>query len=194
MNKIKVIKKIESADVVDVFDIEVANEHHYILESGIVSHNSGWIFGSSIVVAMRKLKLKEDYEGTKTTDVKGIRAICKCMKTRYNKPFEQVELRIPWDTGLDPYSGLIDLFKRKGLLVKDGTKLGYTSLDGIYQKHYEKRLPDNLLDLIMQEYENQMINKMSVSIETSPDEYDPETGEIIGSTLPEHIDDAYLNK
>ena len=40
-----------------------------------------------IVVAMRKLKLKEDEDGNKTTDVKGIRAACKVMKTRFNKTF-----------------------------------------------------------------------------------------------------------
>ena len=39
-------------------------------------------YASSIVVAMRKLKLKEDEDGNKTTDVKGIRAACKVMKTR----------------------------------------------------------------------------------------------------------------
>ena len=33
-----------------------------------------------IVVAMKKLKLKEDEEGNKITDVTGIRSACKVMK------------------------------------------------------------------------------------------------------------------
>ena len=43
---------------------------------------------------MRKLKLKEDEDGNKTTDVKGIRAACKVMKTRFNKPLK-VQVKIP---------------------------------------------------------------------------------------------------
>ena len=37
-----------------------------------------------IVVAMKKLKLKEDEDGNKVTDVRG-NQICKVMKTRYAK-------------------------------------------------------------------------------------------------------------
>ena len=44
---------------------------------------------------MKKLKLKEDEDGKKVTDVRGIRAACKVMKTRYAKPFESVQVKIP---------------------------------------------------------------------------------------------------
>ena len=43
--------------------------------------------------------------------MRGIRAACKVMKTRYAKPFESVQVKIPYDTGMDPYSGLVDLFE-----------------------------------------------------------------------------------
>jgi recombination protein RecA len=69
-----------------------------------ISGGQGFIYASSIVVAMQKRKLKEDEDGKKVTDVRGIRAACKIMKTRYNKPFENVEIKIPWETGMDPYS------------------------------------------------------------------------------------------
>ena len=49
----------------------------------------------SIVVAMKKLKLKEDEAGNKISEVRGIRAGCKVMKTRYSKPFEGVQVKIP---------------------------------------------------------------------------------------------------
>ena len=178
MKKLTVVKKIINDGVSDVYDIEVANEHHYILENGIISHNSGFVFASSIVVAMRKLKLKLDEEGEKTTDVKGIRAFCKCMKTRYNKPFEEVELRIPWDSGLDPYSGLIDMFIKKGLLVQNGKMLGYTALDGTYEKYFAKRIPNSLLDKIMAEFTAQMEKRDALSQSAPGLDYDPETGEI----------------
>ena len=46
-----------------------------------ISGGQGFIYASSIVIAMRKLKLKEDEDGNKTTTVSGIRAACKVMKT-----------------------------------------------------------------------------------------------------------------
>ena len=60
-----------------------------------ISGGQGFIYASSIVVAMRKLKLKEDEDGNKVTEVKGIRAACKVMKTRFAKPFESVQVKIP---------------------------------------------------------------------------------------------------
>ncbi len=122
-----------------------------------ISGGQGFIYASSIVVAMRKLKLKEDEDGNKTTDVRGIRAACKIMKTRYNKPFESVEIKIPWDTGMDEYSGLIDLFEKKGVLVKDSNKLKYTDKTGKEHKYFRKSIPNELLDQIMNEWDESTV-------------------------------------
>ena len=70
-----------------------------------ISGGQGFIYASSIVIAMRKLKLKVDADGNKTSQVFGIRAACKVMKTRYSKPFESVQVEIPYETGMNPYSG-----------------------------------------------------------------------------------------
>lgn len=126
-----------------------------------ISGGQGFIYASSIVVAMRKLKLKEDEEGKKTTDVRGIRAQCKIMKTRYNKPFETVEIKIPWDTGMDEYSGLIELFESKGVLAKDGNKLKYTDRSGKEHKYFRSAIDKNLLDLIMAEWDEISIANIS---------------------------------
>ena len=48
-----------------------------------ISGGQGFVYASSIVVAMKKLKLKTDENGVKTSEVHGIRAACKIMKTRY---------------------------------------------------------------------------------------------------------------
>jgi hypothetical protein len=81
----------------------------------------------SIVVAMKKMKLKEDEDGNKISEVMGIRAGCKVMKTRYAKPFEGVQVKIPYETGMNPYSGLTDLAEKKGLLKKDGNRLMFVT-------------------------------------------------------------------
>jgi len=118
-----------------------------------ISGGSGFIYASSIVVAMKKLKLKEDEDGNKISEVMGIRAGCKVMKTRYAKPFEGVQVKIPYETGMNPYSGLIELFEKKGLLTKQGNRLKYVNLAGEEVLEYRKAwMQGDKLDLIMSEY------------------------------------------
>jgi hypothetical protein len=95
-----------------------------------ISGGQGFIYASSIVVAMKKMKLKEDEDGNKVSEVNGIRAGCKVMKTRYAKPFEGVQVKIPYTTGMSPYSGLTDLIEKKGLLKKEGNSLVFTTSAG----------------------------------------------------------------
>jgi recombination protein RecA len=123
----------------------------------VVSGGVGFVYASSILVAMRKLKLKEDDEGNKVSDVLGIRAACKVMKTRYSKPFEDVQIKIPYSTGMNPYSGLLDMFEGKELLKKEGNSLVYTTVDGEIIKKFRKgweRNDDACLDTVMGEFDN----------------------------------------
>jgi hypothetical protein len=110
---------------------------------------------------MKKLKLKEDLDGNKTTTVNGIRAACKVMKTRYAKPFESVQVKIPYETGMDPYSGLVDLFEAKGLLKKDGNRLKYTDLNGEVHLDYRKQWTGDKLNMVM----NDILNKPEIADE-----------------------------
>jgi recombination protein RecA len=120
-----------------------------------ISGGQGFIYASSIVVAMKKLKLKEDEDGNKVSEVNGIRAACKIMKTRYAKPFESVQVKIPYETGMNPYSGLVDMIEGKGLLSKEGNSLKYTLTDGTVIKKFRKaweRNEDECLDKVMADY------------------------------------------
>jgi hypothetical protein len=114
-----------------------------------------------MVVAMKKLKLKTDADGNKTSQVHGIRAACKVMKTRYAKPFEGVQVEIPYETGMDPYSGLFDLFEGKGLLEKVGNRYKYVSSTGEETIEFRKRWTGDLLEMVMADLplkETQMVN------------------------------------
>jgi RecA/RadA recombinase len=120
-----------------------------------ISGGQGFIYASSIVVAMRKLKLKEDEDGNKISEVKGIRAACKIMKTRYAKPFESVQVKIPYETGMNPYSGMVDMMEHKGLLSKEGNSLKYTLADGTVIKQFRKaweRNDNGHLDKVMLDF------------------------------------------
>jgi RecA/RadA recombinase len=120
-----------------------------------ISGGSGFVYASSIVVAMKKLKLKMDEDGNKVTDVLGIRAGCKIMKTRYAKPFEDIELQIPYETGMNPYSGFFDLLEKRGMVKKEGNRYTYTDLNGEIHKYFRKEWSKNengIMDLVMAEF------------------------------------------
>ena len=136
-----------------------------------ISGGQGFIYASSIVVAMRKLKLKTDADGNKTTTVNGIRSACKIMKTRYAKPFESVQVEIPYTTGMSPHSGLVDLFEAKGMLKKEGNSLVYTTTDGEVIKQFRKAWDRNEkegLSIMMEDIsKNGMKTETPVAIEDS---------------------------
>jgi len=119
-----------------------------------ISGGQGFIYASSIVIAMKKLKLKEDEAGNKISEVRGIRAACKVMKTRYAKPFESVQVKIPYDTGMDPYSGLVDLFEKQGVLVQSGNRLKHVDSKGKEHLEYRKDWDGDKLTMIMNDYQN----------------------------------------
>ena len=122
-----------------------------------ISGGQGFIYASSIVVAMKKMKLKEDEDGNKVSDVNGIRAGCKVMKTRYAKPFEGVQVKIPYTTGMSPYSGLTDLIEKKELLKREGNSLVFTTSDGEVIKKFRKaweKNDDGCLDKVMVDFKN----------------------------------------
>jgi recombination protein RecA len=160
----------------------VATNHTYASQDMFdpddkISGGQGFIYASSIVVAMKKLKLKEDEDGNKISEVKGIRAACKIMKTRYAKPFENIQVKIPYETGMNPYSGLVDLSEGKGMLVKDGNRLSYTTSDGEILKFYRKeweRNEDGCLDKLMGDFgktvekiQTEIINNVEPQLESA---------------------------
>ena len=137
----------------------VATNHTYASQDMFdpddkISGGQGFIYASSIVVAMKKLKLKEDEDGNKVSEVKGIRSACKIMKTRYAKPFENIQIKIPYATGMDPYSGLVDLFEGKGILTQQGNRLKFVDSQGKEHLYYRKEWKNDKLDMIMEDFPN----------------------------------------
>jgi RecA/RadA recombinase len=138
----------------------VATNHTYASQDPYnpdpnVSGGQGFVYASSILVAMKKLKLKEDEDGNKVSEVLGIRAGCKIMKTRYAKPFEDIQIQIPYETGMNPYSGFFDLLEARGLVKKEGNRYTYTDLNGEIHKYFRKEWSKNtngIMDLVMTEF------------------------------------------
>jgi recombination protein RecA len=168
----------------------VATNHTYASQDMFdpddkISGGQGFIYASSIVVAMRKLKLKTDADGNKTSTVNGIRAACKIMKTRYAKPFESVQVEIPYETGMSPYSGMVDMLEAKSLLSKEGNSLVYKFVDGTVIKKFRKaweRNEDECLDKVMLEISSNVNPLLSTeTAEVSDEELSDNTAQLEGN-------------
>ena len=108
--KIKKIKSITSVGTGDVYDISVEKYENYILENGVVTHNSGLQYASSTIVYLSKSKEKDG------TEVIGNIIRAKTQKSRLSKENKEVQIRLFYDErGLDKYYGLLELGEIGGM-------------------------------------------------------------------------------
>ena len=92
-------------------------------------------------------------DSNKVSSVQGIRAACKVMKSRYSKPFEGVQIKIPYETGMDPYSGMLEMLEQKGIVEKVGNKLSYVSpITGEEIKEFRKAWSNDKLQVVLDEW------------------------------------------
>ena len=108
--KTKKIKSITSIGMGDVYDISVEKYENYILENGVVTHNSGLMYSASTIIELSKSKEKDG------TEVIGNIIKAKTFKSRLSKENQDVEIRLYYDErGLDRYYGLLELGELGGL-------------------------------------------------------------------------------
>lgn len=153
----------------------IATNHTYASQdmfdpSPKISGGVGFIFASSIVLAMRKGKLKEDSDGNKTTEINGIRAICAVTKSRFNPQagYKQVEIKIPFDTGMDEYSGLFELFEER-VFTKQGNRFSYKGPSGEFVE-FRKNITNEHLQMVMKDHPNVFAEEKKEALVSEGDE------------------------
>jgi recombination protein RecA len=91
-----------------------------------------------------------------TKQIDGIRMKAFGWKVRFTKPFQQVELTVPYDTGLDPYDGLMQAAESLGIIKRNGA--WYTYKDIKFQSSKFKEIENQILeDLILRERESLIV-------------------------------------
>ncbi len=94
------------------------------------------------VLYVSKLKLKDD----KTKEITGIRLKAQAVKTRFTRPFGQIELEVPYETGIDPYNGLLEAAIALGVVEKRGSRYALAgSSDTWYSKDFSTVAADVLI-------------------------------------------------
>jgi hypothetical protein len=114
---------------------------------------TGLKYAASTIVYLSKKKDK-NADG----EVVGNIIHCKLYKGRFTKENKQIDVRLNYDTGLDPYYGLVDIAVDAGIFKKNSTR--------IELPNPEKYFTKDILDLI----DKAVYNEFSYGAETKTEE------------------------
>ena len=107
---------------------------------------SGLKYAASTIVYLSK---KKDKEGT---DIIGNIIRCRLFKSRLTKENKQVEVQLNYNTGLNPYYGLVDIAVKYEIFKKLGTRIELPDGRKVYEKQINKSpeqyYTDEILDQI----------------------------------------------
>jgi hypothetical protein len=112
--KVKSIKKIGTNDV---YDISVKDVEHYVLENGVVTHNTGLMYSANQAFIITKAQEK-DADG-----LAGWKFTINIEKSRYVKEKSKLPFKVLYESGIQKWSSLFDLALESGHLIKP--KMGW---------------------------------------------------------------------
>ena len=139
------VKKISKCKTERVYDISVNKHQNYVLENGVITHNSGLKYAASTIIYLSR---KKDKVGT---SIVGNIIHCKTYKSRLTKENQMVDVRLSYTKGLDRYYGLLELAEKYDIIKKVSTR--YELSDG--SKFFGKQILEDpekyLTEEIMQQ-------------------------------------------
>lgn len=101
----------------EVFDISVDEAEHYILENGVVTHNTGVMYSSDNVWIIGRQQEKDG------DDIVGWNFVINIEKSRYTKEKTKIPILVTFEGGIDIWSGFLDNALESGHIAKNsGTK------------------------------------------------------------------------
>jgi len=124
-----------------------ANQDIYNGE-GLWKINDAIKFSLSQILLLTKLKLKEG------TEVTGIRMKAEGYKTRFTKPFQTITIEVPYEKGMNAYSGFVDSCVDLGILKKAGSWYTMPTTGEKFQAKNVTKYVDILLPLAEEKTES----------------------------------------
>lgn len=114
--KITNIKKVGKHEV---YDISVKDSESYVLENGVITHNTGGVYSSNTIFIIGKAQEKENDE------IAGYKFTINIDKSRFVKEKSKFPFVVTYEKGVNIYSGLLDIATETGHVVKP--KVGWYS-------------------------------------------------------------------
>ena len=110
------ITNIKPMGKLPVYDISVADAEHYILENGVVTHNTGIYYSANTIFIIGRSQEKDG------TEVVGWNFTLNIEKSRFVKEKSKLTFQVLYDGGIDKYSGILELALESGHFVKSGNR------------------------------------------------------------------------
>lgn len=110
---------------------------------GVWIVNNAIRYSASQIMLITPLKLKEG------KDVIGVRMRIETYKSRFAQVGTKVEVEVPYLTGMNPYSGFLEMMEEMGVVTSAGAWKSFTMPDGEVKKFQSKNLDEELVNLIM---------------------------------------------
>ena len=110
--KIMQIKSVTPVGKRKVYDISVKDAEHYVLENGVVTHNTGSYYSADNIFILGRQQEKEG------TEVIGYNFIINVEKSRYVKEKSKIPVSVSFDGGISRWSGLLDIALESGHVIK----------------------------------------------------------------------------
>ncbi len=119
------IEKVTYIGNENVYDLSVEDAEHYVLENGVVTHNTGSVYSSDTIFIIGR---QQDKEGT---ELSGYNFIINIEKSRFVREKSKIPINVSFEFGIDRYSGLIDIAVEGGFVEKGrfGKSLGYAFIN-----------------------------------------------------------------
>jgi RecA/RadA recombinase len=106
------ISKIEKLNEIEVYDISVKDAEHYVLENGVVTHNTGLMYSANQAFIISKSQEKEG------TELSGFKFTINVEKSRYVKEKSKLAFTVYFNGGIQKWSSLFELAQESGHIIK----------------------------------------------------------------------------
>lgn len=171
--KAKQLKQLGGDIMHEIRDLDIfciATKQPYQNQDPIMSKVDPYIvtpsmrFPFSQIIMLTNKRLKD----AKTKNVEGISLNVLGYKTRFSKPRQRISIEIPYDTGIDPYNGLLDIAESLDVISKAGA--WYTYQD---EKFQGKSASEETLNSILQDL-IELDNTQNQFVDTVTDDEEPD--------------------
>lgn len=106
------IVNIKPVGAKPVYDITVAGNHEYVFKNGVRSHNTGVYYSADNIWIIGRQQDKDDKE------LQGYHFIINVEKSRYVKEKSKIPITVSFDSGINKWSGLLDMAVEAGYIIK----------------------------------------------------------------------------
>ena len=106
------ISKITKVGKKKVYDISVADVQHYVLQNGVVTHNTGPMYSADTVIIFGKSQEKDG------TELAGWTFTMNIEKSRRVKEKSRLPFTVMFEGGIQKWSGMLDIAMELGFVKK----------------------------------------------------------------------------